>query len=74
MLATATAFLALAAIFSRAASPVAVISSLMTTVLIINLMDWLVYPTREFRYTKVAFKAATGDAAAGGSSVTEIKA
>jgi hypothetical protein len=73
MLATATAFLTLAAIFSRAVSPVAVISSLMTTVLIFYLMDWITSPTREFRYTKVAYKAVT-DAAAGGSSVADIKA
>src|SRR5262245_13970632 len=70
MLATATAFLALAAIFSRAVSAVAVISSLMTTVLIFNLIDWLAPPTREFRYTKVAYKAATAE----GTSATEIKA
>ena len=74
MLATATTFLALAAIFSRAASPVAIISSLMTTVLVLNLIDWLASPTREFRYTKVASRAAAGDAVAGGSSVSEIKA
>ena len=74
MLATATTLLALAAIFSRAASPVAVISSLMTTVLIFYLLDWVTSPTREFRYTKVAYQAAAGDAEAGGSSVTDIKA
>jgi len=74
MLATATAFLALAAIFSRAASPVAVISSLMTTVLIFYLVDWVASPTREFRFTTVAYKGAAGDAGAGGSSVTDIKA
>jgi hypothetical protein len=73
MLATTTALLALAAIFSRAASPVAVISSLMTTVLVFNLVDWLTSPTRQFRYTNVAYKAAR-DAEAGGSSVSEIKA
>ncbi len=74
MLATATAFLALAAIFSRAASPVAVISSLMTTVLIFYLVDWVASPTHEFRYTKVAYKAAAGEAEVGGSSVTDVKA
>lgn len=74
MLATTMALLALAAIFSRAASPVAVISSLMTTVLIFNLVDWVTAPAREFRYTNVAYKAARGDAKAGGSGVSEIKA
>jgi hypothetical protein len=74
MLVTATAFLALAAIFSRAASPVAVISSLMSTVLVLYLIDWLASPNREFRYTKVAYQAGDGDAQAGGSSVSEIKA
>ena len=74
MLATATTLLALAAIFSRAASPVAVISSLMTTVLIFYLLDWVTSPTREFRYTKVAYQATAGDAEAGGSSVADIKA
>ena len=74
MLATATALLAVAAIFSRAASPVAVISSLMTTVLVLNLIDWLASPTREFRYTNVAYRAAAGEVVAGGSSVPEIKA
>src|SRR6185436_21150913 len=53
MLATAAAWLLLAAIFSRRASPVAIISSLITGVLFLHVIDQVAFPPREFRYKKL---------------------
>ena len=52
MLVTAAAFLGIAAIFSRHVSPVAIISSLITAVLFLYLIDFL--PPREFQYRTIA--------------------
>ena len=60
MLATAATFLGLAAIFSRHASPVAVISSLITGVLFLHLIDQTALPAREFRYKNTTVTAGTG--------------
>jgi hypothetical protein len=54
MLATAAALLLTAAIFSRGASPVAIISSLITGVLFLHVIDQVAFPPREFRYKKLA--------------------
>ena len=53
MLATAAALLLMAAIFSRRASPVAIISSLITGVLFLHVIDQVAFPPREFRYKKL---------------------
>src|SRR5262245_25121316 len=69
MLASVVAFLAVAAIFSRRTSPVAVLSSLITGVLCLHVLDGAM-PDREFRHTvarNVAAKARPDD-------VAEIKA
>ncbi|KAB2919235.1 MAG: hypothetical protein F9K29_06365 [Hyphomicrobiaceae bacterium] len=52
-LASAAAFLAIAAIFSRGSSPVAVVSTVFSTVLLLHLFDQVVLPPREFRHTKI---------------------
>ena len=52
MLMTAAIFLGVAAIFSRHSSPVAIISSLITGVLLLYFINFL--PAREFRYSTVA--------------------
>lgn len=57
MLATATAFLAISAVFSRYNSPVAIISSLTTAVIFLTLIDQFFLPKREFRHTVVNWKA-----------------
>jgi hypothetical protein len=54
MLVMAATFLGIAAIFSRHASPVAVISSLITGVLFLHLVDQTLLPAREFLYRPVA--------------------
>ena len=60
MLATATAFLSISAIFSRFASPVAVVSSLATAVLLLHLLDQMFLPKREFRHTAATWQAPDG--------------
>ncbi len=56
MLGTSVAFFIIAAVFSRNASPVAIISAIITTVMALNVIDrWL--PPREFRHTKIALTA-----------------
>jgi hypothetical protein len=72
MLAAAATFLVLAAIFSRRASPVAIISSLITGVLCLHLIDQFASPPREFRYKNIAIKARAG-AAPSTVSVSEVK-
>lgn len=61
MLATAACFLVLAAVFSRWASPVAVISTLITCVLALHFLDQVVFPPREFRYKKLALGSGTAE-------------
>jgi hypothetical protein len=73
MLATAASFLMLAAIFSRRASPVAVISSLITGVLFLHLVDQVAFPPREFRYKKLAIGAG-GASKPAELAVSEVKA
>lgn len=72
MLSTAVAFLAVAAIFSRRASTVAVVSSLITGVLCLHVVD-RVFPRREFRHA-VAGSPASATAKAGPVEIAEIKA
>ena len=69
MLVTAATNLVLAAVFSRWASPVAVVSTAITCVVILHLIDALVLPAREFRYKTIAAKAADKDLA-----VSDVKA
>jgi hypothetical protein len=57
MLVTAATFLAIAAIFSRHGSPVAVVSSLITGVLLLHLIDQTFFPAREFRHEKVSLSS-----------------
>lgn len=57
MLTTAATLLVLAAIFSRWSSPVAVISTMITCVVLLNIVDQVTVPTREFRYKTIASKA-----------------
>lgn len=59
MLATATVLLLVAAIFSRQSSPVAVISSMITVVLLLHVIDQAVLPIREFRYRTVDVPGST---------------
>jgi hypothetical protein len=73
MLATAAGLLLLAAIFSRRASPVAIISSLITGVLFLHLVDQVAFPPREFRYKKLPLNAAAGGKPAE-LAVSEVKA
>jgi hypothetical protein len=73
MLAAATALLVFSAIFSRRASPVAIVSSLITGVLFLHVVDQLAFPTREFRYEKLAIKPVAGNTAEQ-LSVAEVKA
>jgi hypothetical protein len=70
MLATSVAFLMLAAIFSRNASPVAVISAMITTVMALNVVDRFL-PPREFRHTNLPIVA---PAQGTELSVAEVKA
>jgi hypothetical protein len=72
MLASAVAFLAVAAIFSRRTSPVAVLSALITGVLCLHILDWAM-PDREFRHT-VASPHGNVAAKARPDDVAEIKA
>jgi len=53
MLATAAVLLIVAAIFSRHSSPVAVISSMITAILLLHFIDQAALPIREFRYRTV---------------------
>ena len=57
MLATAAVLLLVAAVFSRHSSPVAVISSMITAVLLLHVIDQAVLPIREFRYRTVELAA-----------------
>lgn len=52
MLATSVALMMVAAIFSRNASPVAIISAVITTVMLLNVIDRFL-PPREFRHSKL---------------------
>jgi hypothetical protein len=56
MLVTTAALLFVSAIFSRNSSPVAVISSLVSGVLLLNLLAQGFFPPREFRYSAVSWK------------------
>jgi len=69
MLATSVTLLAVAAIFSRHVSPVAVISSLISGVLLLNVIDQVVLPGREFRYRQIGLPS-TGDK----PTVAQVKA
>jgi hypothetical protein len=60
MAATAVCFLGVAAVFSRTASPVAVISSLISIVLVLHIVDQALLPVREFRYRKLALPKGAG--------------
>ncbi len=62
-LASAAAFLVIAAIFSRGSSPVAVVSTVFSTVLLLHLFDQVVLPPREFRHTKIALPKGPSTAA-----------
>ena len=73
MLATAVAFLGVAAVFSRRASTVAVVSSLITGVLCLHVANRAIFPDREFRYT-VASSQGAAAAKAGSAEVAAIKA
>lgn len=53
MLVTAAVLLLLAAVFSRHASPVAVISTMVTVVLLLHVIDKSALPVREFRHSAV---------------------
>jgi hypothetical protein len=57
MLGTAILLLLVAAVFSRHSSPVAIISSLITIVLVLHVVDQVALPGREFRYRKVELPA-----------------
>jgi len=72
MLSTAVAFLAVAAIFSRRASTVAVVSSLITGVLCLHVID-RAFPHREFNHS-VAGSPADAAGRAGSAEVADIKA
>ena len=72
MLATATALLLVALIFSRRSSPVAIISALVTGALILHLMDQAL-PPREFRYKALSVDAAAA-AKRGEVAVSDVKA
>jgi len=54
MLGTTVVLLIVAAVFSRYSSPVAIISSMITIVLVLHVIDQMALPGREFRYSKVA--------------------
>lgn len=54
MLGTTVVLLIVAAVFSRNSSPVAIISSMITIVLVLHVIDQMALPGREFRYSKVA--------------------
>jgi hypothetical protein len=69
MLATSATFLVLAAIFSRRASPVAIISGLITGVLLLHLVDQIAFPPRQFRYKPVAIAPGAAELA-----VADVKA
>ena len=73
MLGTALTFLVLAAIFSRKTSPVAVISFLITAVLLLYLVDQTALPPREFRYKRIALPAEAG-VKPGKVAVADVKA
>jgi hypothetical protein len=60
MLATTVIFLGVAAIFSRHSSPVAIISSLISAVLLLQILDQALQPGREFRYRNIALPAGAG--------------
>lgn len=70
MLATSVAFMVIAAMFSRNASPVAIVSALITTVMVLNVIDRFL-PPREFRHTKLPI---TAPAQGAELSVAEVKA
>jgi hypothetical protein len=72
LLAATTALMIMSAVFSRRASPVAVISSLITGVLLLHVIDIYVLKPREFRYRQVAIKPVAGSAAQQ-VSVAEVK-
>lgn len=57
LLATSAALLVLAAIFSRWSSPVAIISTIITCMVFLHLLDQVAFPTREFRYKTLAASA-----------------
>ena len=70
MLATSVALMMIAAIFSRNASPVAVISAMITTVIALNMIDRFM-PPREFRHTTLPIVTPAQGAEV---SVPEVKA
>ncbi len=57
MLATTAVLLIIAAVFSRHSSPVAIISSIITIVLVLHVIDQMALPGREFRYRTIALPA-----------------
>jgi hypothetical protein len=61
MLTTAVSIFAVAAVFSRHASPVAIISSAITAILFLHLLDTAL-PPREFRYAAIPLLDITKDA------------
>lgn len=71
MLTTAATWFVLAAVFSRWASPVAVISTMITCVVLLHIVDQVTVPTREFRYKTIVSKAT---AAQSDLAIADVKA
>lgn len=72
MLATAVALMIVAAIFSRHASPVAIISAILTTVLLLNVIDRFL-PPRELRHSALVLKPPAAGAQLSASEVKEMR-